>query len=99
MSQFRVDSLGRPISAILPQGRGASRRTRCASRSTSKLQQAAENASRYGIDPRAAPLHGSWNANGGAIVALDPHDGSVRALASYPTYQPSLFVGRVAERA
>ena len=30
---------------------------------------------------------------------IDPHDGSIRALASYPTYRPSLFVGRVRQRA
>jgi penicillin-binding protein 2 len=28
----------------------------------------------------------------GAIVALDPHDGAILALASYPTYDPNLFV-------
>ena len=31
----------------------------------------------------------SCNANGGAIVALDPRDGSVLAMASNPTYKPS----------
>ena len=34
------------------------------------------------------------HANGGAIVALNPKDGAVLAMASYPTYQPSIFVGR-----
>jgi hypothetical protein len=34
-----------------------------------------------------------------AVVALDPRDGSIRALASYPTYRPSLFSGRVRQRA
>jgi len=28
----------------------------------------------------------------GAIVALDPRDGALLALASYPTYDPSLFI-------
>lgn len=28
----------------------------------------------------------------GAIVALDPRDGAILALASYPTYDPNLFV-------
>ena len=65
-----------------------------------KLQAAAEQALRYGIErARSSNCYGCWNANGGAIVALDPRDGSIRALASYPTYRPSLFVGRVRQRA
>jgi penicillin-binding protein 2 len=28
----------------------------------------------------------------GAVAALDPHDGAILALASYPTYDPNLFV-------
>jgi len=28
----------------------------------------------------------------GAVVALDPHDGAILALASYPAYDPNLFV-------
>ena len=99
LSQLRVDSLGRPISAVLPKvpahPGNAVRLTLDV-----KLQKAAEEALRYGIDrARNSACYGCWNANGGAIVALDPHDGSVRALASYPTYRPSLFVGRVRERA
>ena len=35
-----------------------------------------------------------WAANGGAIVALDPSDGAVLAMASSPTYKPSVYVGR-----
>ena len=31
---------------------------------------------------------GQWAADGGAIVALDPKDGSILALASSPSYQP-----------
>ena len=99
LSQLRVDSLGRPISAVLPKvpahPGNAVRLTLDV-----KLQKAAEEALRYGIDrARNSGCYGCWNANGGAIVALDPHDGSVRALASYPTYRPSLFVGRVRQRA
>ena len=99
LSQLRVDSLGRPISAIVPKipahPGNAVRLTLDV-----KLQKAAEDALRYGIErARNSGCTGCWNANGGAIVALDPHDGSVRALASYPTYPPSLFVGRVRERA
>ena len=57
-----------------------------------ELQRAAEQALQYGID--LAHQNDQWAANGGAIVALDPHDGAVLALASAPTFKPSVFVGR-----
>jgi penicillin-binding protein 2 len=99
LAQFRVDSLGRPRSgfktSILPHAGNAVRLTLDA-----RLQVAAEDALRYGIDrARNFGCYGCWNANGGAVVALDPRDGSIRALASYPTYRPSLYVGRVRRRA
>ena len=57
-----------------------------------RLQRAAEEALAYGID--LAHENDHWAANGGAIVALDPRDGAVLAMASSPTYKPSVFVGR-----
>ena len=62
-----------------------------------KLQQAAEKALQYGIS--LAHAGGQWASNGGAIVALDPKDGSILALASSPTYEPSVFAGRVSTKA
>jgi penicillin-binding protein 2 len=65
-----------------------------------KLQMAAEQALRYGIErARSSACQGCWYSNGGAIVALDPRDGSIRAMASNPTYPPSLYVGRVRQQA
>jgi len=55
------------------------------------LQRAAENAIRTGIE--LARETGSWAANGGAIVAMDPIDGAIYALASNPSYDPSVFAG------
>jgi penicillin-binding protein 2 len=55
------------------------------------LQRAAERAIRTGIE--LAREGGNWAANGGAIVAMDPLDGAVYALASNPTYDPSTFAG------
>jgi penicillin-binding protein 2 len=88
---LRVDSLGRTRSAPSPPTEpqpGYEIRLTLDVR----LQRAAEQALTYGIN--AARLNGHWAANGGAIVALDPKDGSVLALASNPTYNPSLLVGR-----
>src|SRR5207247_2050913 len=57
------------------------------------VQRAAEKALTYGINlAHASP--GGWAADGGAIVAMDPRDGSILALASNRTYEPSVYVGR-----
>jgi penicillin-binding protein 2 len=90
-AQLTVDSLGRPKSeakpTALPKPGDALRLTLDVN-----LQKAAERALRYGV--QLARSGGETHADGGAIVALDPRDGSVLAMASYPTYQPSIFVGR-----
>lgn len=91
LQRLRVDSLGRPRSRVEPL---VDPRPGYAIRLTLdvRLQQAAEGALAYGIEK--ARENGAWAANGGAIVALDPRDGSVLALASSPTYDPSVFAGR-----
>jgi penicillin-binding protein 2 len=95
----RVDSLNRkqgPTTPLVPADPGNTVRLTLDLR----LQMAAEEALRYGIErARNSGCQGCWYANGGAIVALDPRDGSIRAMASNPTYTPSLYVGRVRQRA
>ncbi|MBA3244823.1 MAG: penicillin-binding protein 2 [Actinobacteria bacterium] len=90
-AQVRVDSVGRPQSEYetkeYPTYGSSVRLTIDVG-----LQQAAEQALAFGI--RTARDHESYNANGGAIVALDPRDGAILALASNPTYKPSVYVGR-----
>jgi penicillin-binding protein 2 len=94
-ARLHVDSLRRPRSAIelttLPKPGHELRLTLDV-----HLQQAAERALQYGI--RLAQADGRWAARGGAIVALDPSDGSILAMASAPTYQPSVFTGHVTTR-
>jgi len=58
-----------------------------------KLQQAAEKALQYGI--HLAQANGQWAARGGAIVAMNPNDGSILAMASSPSYEPSVYAGHV----
>jgi penicillin-binding protein 2 len=60
------------------------------------LQRTAEDALAYGI--RIAHDDGKWAADGGAIVAMDPNTGEILALASNPTFDPSVYVGRVKQR-
>lgn len=95
LGQIRVDSLGRPVSRYEPRHEpqpGYALRLTLDVR----LQRAAEQALRYGIGLARENDH--WAANGGAIVALDSRDGAVLAMASSPTYRPSLFVGTVDRR-
>jgi penicillin-binding protein 2 len=90
--EVRVDALGRVTSnrryTQFPESGFQVRLTLDA-----ELQRAAEDALRYGI--RLAHEDGEWAANGGAVVAMDPHTGEILALASNPTYEPSVYVGRV----
>jgi penicillin-binding protein 2 len=94
-ARLRVDSLGHPRSDLVPSMQP---RAGLALRLTldAALQRTAEQALEYGI--AIAHENGEWAANGGAIVALDPRDGAVLALASNPTYHPSVYVGRVRPR-
>jgi len=91
LAELRVDSLGRPRSKPLkseaPEPGLALRTTLDA-----KLQRAAENALVYGIE--VARENDSWAANAGAAVAIDPRTGAIRAMASYPTFDPRVYVGK-----
>jgi penicillin-binding protein 2 len=91
LAQITVDSLGRPQSGPVLRREA---RAGYALRLTLdiRLQRAAEQALQYGID--LARQNDHWAANGGAVVALDPRTGAVLALASAPTFKPSVFVGR-----
>jgi len=91
-AQITVDSLGQPKSGVLPR-RDARAGSTVRLTIDIALQRAAERALRYGI--QTARENESYNANGGALVALDPRDGAVLAMASTPTYTPSVYVGRV----
>jgi penicillin-binding protein 2 len=96
LARMRVDSLGRPRSARLlatPPQQGQSVQLTLDTR----LQIAAQNALQYGI--QTARNNGNWAADGGAIVALNPKDGSILALASSPSYNPSVYSGPLTTKA
>jgi penicillin-binding protein 2 len=91
LTQVRVDALGRPrtrpILELNPTPGEAVRLTL-----DMNLQRAAEQGIRAGIAAaHASNCVGCWAADGGAIVALDPRNGAILALASNPTFQPSIF--------
>jgi penicillin-binding protein 2 len=90
-AQLRVDSIGRPRSDMRPM---RDPRPGYSLRLTLdiELQQAAERALREAVRyARTQDCKGCWMANGGALVAIDPRNGEIRALASNPTYQPRIF--------
>ncbi|HEY6963311.1 MAG TPA: penicillin-binding protein 2 [Gaiellaceae bacterium] len=91
-AQLTVDSRGRPKGAATVQVSPASGQQLRLTIDIN-LQRAAERALTYGINLARTGSEGAY-ADGGAIVAIDPRDGSVLAMASNPTYKPSVFVQR-----
>jgi penicillin-binding protein 2 len=95
LAQLRVDSFGRPQSQLVtkrPPGAGESIRLTL----DVNLQRAANQAIQYGI--QLARNNNHWAAGAGAIVALNPNDGSILAMASYPSYNPAVYTGRVTNK-
>jgi len=90
-AQLTVDSLGRPKGAAVlqtqPTPGDALKLTIDAN-----LQRAAQKAIAYGISLAKSTTDGRF-ADGGSIVAMDPNTGAILAMASSPTYQPSIFSG------
>ncbi len=95
LGRVYVDALGRVTSgrefSQLPESGDNIRLTIDA-----ELQDAAERAIEYGI--RLAHDDGEWAADGGALVAMDVRTGEILALASNPTFDPSVYVGTVEEK-
>ena len=94
----RIDSQGHPRSELVanpePQPGETVRLTIDAD-----LQSIAQKALKNGIQTaRNSLCNGCWNSNGGAIVALDPNNGSILAMASNPTYSPAVYSGHVTNR-
>jgi penicillin-binding protein 2 len=66
------------------------------------LQQVADNALatqilnlRKTVDPQCSPNPCLPAATGGAVIVMDPQSGAVYAMSSYPTYNPSEWVGGI----
>ena len=95
-ARLHVDARNRPRGSVITTTLAKPGHTLRLTLSLS-LQQAAEKALRHGI--ALAQGNGQWAARGGAIVALDPADGSILAMASAPSYDPSVYAGRVSTKA
>ncbi|MGN6798363.1 MAG: penicillin-binding protein 2 [Gaiellaceae bacterium] len=91
-AQLTVDSRGRPKTAAVPIQSSSPGETLRLTLDIN-LQRAAEKALRDSIALARSTPEGRY-ANGAALVAMDPRNGAVLAMASNPTYKPSLFAGR-----
>lgn len=58
-----------------------------------RVQQSAENALAWGVD--LAHQKNYKNANGGAVIVMNPKNGEIYGMASYPTYDPKVWVGGI----
>jgi len=94
-ARLRVDARNRPRGSVIPTTIAKPGHTLRLTLNLT-LQEAAEKALQHGI--ALAQGNGQWAARGGAIVALDPTDGSILAMASAPSYDPSVYAGRVSTK-
>ena len=96
MSRVEVDSSGRAVRVL--------ERTPATPGNDVQLsidvnvQRAAEDALREGIEAvrsRPGVNANDLQASGGSVVAVDPRNGNLIAMASYPTFDPAGFAGGI----
>lgn len=94
VAKVEVDALGRPkAKTAAPGGRLPQPGNSLVTTIDAGVQEATEGALRYAID--LAHQTGSYGANGGAAVVMDARNGQVIAMASYPTFDPDVWVGGI----
>ena len=88
--KIEVDSMGRPKKRTpIAGGVSAVPGDTLQLSINAKVQKAAEEALVKGI--QMAHAKGNWSANGGAAVVMDVKTGEIIAMASNPTYDPTIF--------
>jgi penicillin-binding protein 2 len=97
VAKIEVDAFGRPKqSDPVPGGRSSVPGDTLVTTIDAEVQDAAERALREGIS--LAHGDGKYEANGGAAVVLNVENGDVLGMASYPTYDPDVWVGGISEK-
>jgi penicillin-binding protein 2 len=96
VAKIEVDAFGRPKSHDpVAGGRLAEAGDSLVLTIDAAVQKQAEDALKYAIN--LSHTQGNWSAAGGAAVVLEAKTGGVVAMASYPTFKPSLWVGGISE--
>lgn len=93
--QRRVNAFGDPIGAIV-RSQAAKPGDNIRLTIDSGIQSAAQAALREAI--AYAKKHGHPAAEGGAIIAMDPRTGAIRAMASNPGFDPAALAGPEGQR-
>ncbi|HEY5386964.1 MAG TPA: penicillin-binding protein 2 [Thermoleophilia bacterium] len=97
VAKVEVDALGRPKQhAPVPGGRLPEPGDTLVTTIDAKVQAKTEEALRYAID--LAHSGGKYKAAGGAALVLDVKTGEVVAMASYPTFDPTVWVGGISTK-
>jgi penicillin-binding protein 2 len=97
VAKVEVDAQGHPkAGAVVPGGRMAEAGDTLVTTIDAEVQKATEKALVEGIN--LAHGDGQYDANGGAAVVLDVKNGDVLAMASYPTYNPKIWVGGISQK-
>jgi penicillin-binding protein 2 len=97
VAKVEVDAMGRPKANVhVPGGRLPLPGDTLVTTIDAKVQSAAQKALVKGI--QIAHSSGDPAANGGAAVVMDVHTGQVIAMASYPTYDPKVWVGGLSQK-
>ena len=96
VARIEVDAHGRPKQTDPVGGRMPDAGDTLVTTIDSKVQAAAEQALRTGIS--LAHSDGQYNANGGAAVVMDVKNGDILGMASYPTFDPDVWVGGIDEK-
>jgi len=96
VARIEVDAYGRPKQTEPVGGRMAQPGDTLVTTLDVDVQAAAEEALRTGIS--LAHKDGKYAANGGAAVVLDVRNGEILGMASYPTYDPGVWVGGISTK-
>ena len=91
VARIEVDAFGRPKQTDPVGGRMPDAGDTLVTTLDSKVQAAAEQALRTGIS--LAHANKQYEANGGAALVMDVKNGDILGMASYPTFDPNVWVG------
>lgn len=97
---FEVNALGKETRGL--KGRGPVPGDDLVLTIHHQIQQVAESSLREGVRAAKQIVHeesGNYlKAPAGAVVVLDPNNGQIMAMASYPTYDPRVFYEGLSQR-